>query len=243
MRVALFVPCYIDQFYPKVAIATLELLEKLGVSVSFPRGQTCCGQPMANSGFEHLTHGTNDLFVDQFQGFDYVISPSGSCVLHIKDHLHSDIKPEAAEKIRTSIYELTEFMTDVLNVQKLSSKFPFKVGLHQSCHGQRGLGLAQMSEVVAPPFSKSLQLLKLVDGLELVDLGRKDECCGFGGTFCIFEESVSVKMGKDRVTDHVRHGAEFITGSDMSCLMHLEGILRRQKSPTRVAHIAEILNS
>jgi L-lactate dehydrogenase complex protein LldE len=236
MRVALFVPCYIDQFYPKVAIATLELLEKLGVSVSFPRGQTCCGQPMANSGFEHLTHGTNDLF-------DYVISPSGSCVLHIKDHLHSDIKPEAAEKIRTSIYELTEFMTDVLNVQKLSSKFPFKVGLHQSCHGQRGLGLAQMSEVVAPPFSKSLQLLKLVDGLELVDLGRKDECCGFGGTFCIFEESVSVKMGKDRVTDHVRHGAEFITGSDMSCLMHLEGILRRQKSPTRVAHIAEILNS
>jgi L-lactate dehydrogenase complex protein LldE len=243
MKVALFVPCYIDQFYPKVAIASLELLEKLGVTVSFPRGQTCCGQPMANSGFEHLTQGTNELFIEQFQGYDYVVSPSGSCVLHIKDHLHSGTNSKTADKIKTSVYELTEFMTDVLRVEKLSARFPHKVGLHQSCHGQRGLGLAQMSEVVAAPFSKSLQLLKLVDGLELIDLARKDECCGFGGTFCVFEESVSVKMGKDRVTDHVQHGAEFITGSDMSCLMHLEGILRRQKSSTRVAHIAEILNS
>jgi L-lactate dehydrogenase complex protein LldE len=113
----------------------------------------------------------------------------------------------------------------------------------QSCHGQRGLRLSQMSELMAPPFSKPGQLLALVQGLELVPLDRADECCGFGGTFCVAEEAVSVKMGKDRVADHDRHGAEYITGGDMSCLMHLEGILRRQKSPVQVRHLAEILNA
>lgn len=117
------------------------------------------------------------------------------------------------------------------------------MGLHQSCHGQRGLMLAQMSEVVAPPFSKSEYLLNMVNGLKLVSLDRPDECCGFGGAFCVTEEAVSAKMGVDRVHDHIAHGVEVITGSDMSCLMHLEGILRREKSKVKVAHIAEILNS
>lgn len=243
MRVALFVPCYVDQFYPQVAVATLEILERLGVEVKFPSQQTCCGQPMANSGYEHLTKNTNRLFTDQFKGFDYIVSPSGSCVLHVKDHLHDDTAEDDAAHIRSRVYELTEFLTDVLKVETLPARFPFKVGVHQSCHGQRGLNLSQMSELVASPFSKSTQLLNMVDGLELISLGRKDECCGFGGTFCVAEEAVSVKMGKDRVEDHIQHGADFITGSDMSCLMHLEGILRRQGSKTKVAHIAEILNS
>jgi L-lactate dehydrogenase complex protein LldE len=242
MKVALFVPCYIDQFYPKVAIATLELLEKLNVSVHFPEKQTCCGQPMANSGFEHLTRSCNDLFIENFAEYDYIVSPSGSCVLHIKDHLHGN-EEAAAAGIRGRIFELTEFLTDVLQVKKLDARFSHKVGLHQSCHGQRGLKLAQMSELVAPGFSKSESLLKMVDGIELIPLDRKDECCGFGGTFCVSEEAVSVKMGKDRVTDHLRHGADYITGSDMSCLMHLEGILKRQKSAVKVVHIAEILNA
>lgn len=239
MNVALFVPCYIDQFYPHVAIATLQLLEKQGLSVSFPEKQTCCGQPMANSGFEHLTKGCNDLFIENFSGYDYVVCPSGSCVLHVKDHLHGT----NADQIRTKVFDLTEFLTDILQVKSLSAKFHHKVGLHQSCHGQRGLKLAQMSELVAAPFSKPEQLLKMVQGLELITLERKDECCGFGGTFCVGEEAVSVKMGKDRVADHLQHGAEFITGSDMSCLMHLEGILKRNKSSVKVVHIAEILNA
>jgi L-lactate dehydrogenase complex protein LldE len=243
MRVALFVPCYVDQFYPKVAISTLELLEKLGVEVSFPSRQTCCGQPMANSGFEHLTGSTNQLFVEQFAGFDYIVSPSGSCVLHIKDHLHVDGADVKCGKIQNSIYELTEFLTDILKVNSLPATFPYKVGVHQSCHGQRGLNLSQMSELVKPPFSKTMQLLDLVRDLTIIDLQRKDECCGFGGTFCVSEEAVSVKMGKDRIADHIQNGAEYITGSDMSCLMHLEGILRRQNSKTKVVHIAEILNS
>lgn len=243
MIVALFVPCYVDQFYPQVAIATLELLEKFGVEVVYPPNQTCCGQPMANSGFEHLTHGCNELFIKNFDGFDYIVCPSGSCTLHIKDHLHDDQQEEKAISIRKRVYELTEFLTDVLKVESLDARFPHKVGVHQSCHGQRGLKLSQMSELVAEPFSKPGYLLKMVDGLELVELSRNDECCGFGGTFCVAEEAVSVKMGKDRIVDHIEHGAEYITGGDMSCLMHMEGILKRQNSKVQVKHIAEILNS
>ena len=242
MTVGLFIPCYIDQFYPDAAKATLHLLEKLGVTVVFPMHQTCCGQPMANSGFEHLTKGCNELFISNFSEFDYIVSPSGSCVLHIKDHLHDEENESAAKNIRSKIYELTEFLTDILQVEKLDAKFPHKVGLHQSCHGQRGLKLSQMSELVAPPFSKPEKLLRMVEGIELIELSRVDECCGFGGTFCVAEEAVSVKMGKDRVADHVQHGAEYITAGDMSCLMHMEGILNRQNSNVKVIHIAEILN-
>ncbi len=242
MRVALFIPCYVNQFYPQVAIATLQLLEKLGVTVQYPVNQTCCGQPMANSGFEHLAQGCNTLFIKNFSGFDYIVCPSGSCTLHIKDHLHDEHQEGKAQEIRTRVYELTEFLTDVLHVTKLDAKFPYRVGMHQSCHGQRGLHLSQMTELVEKPFSKPLQLLQMVEGVELVELDRKDECCGFGGTFCVAEEAVSVKMGKDRVADHIKQGAEYITAADMSCLMHLEGILKRQKSSVQVKHIAEILN-
>ncbi len=243
IKAGLFVPCYVDQFYPKAAVATLQLLKKLGVEVVFPQGQTCCGQPMANSGYEHLTGGCNENFIDQFSGLDYIVCPSGSCTLHIKEHLASADRKEQAGAIRSRVYELTEFLTDVLKIDRLTASFPHKVGIHQSCHGQRGLGLSQQSELTAPPFSKPRKLLEMVKGIELIALDRVDECCGFGGTFCVAEEAVSVKMGKDRIADHIRHGAEFITGADLSCLMHLEGILNRQKSNTKVLHIAEILNS
>lgn len=235
MKIGLFIPCYIDQFYPKVGIATLELLEKAGCEVHFPMNQTCCGQPMANSGYEHLSHGCLNNFAEQFQEFEYIVSPSGSCTLHLKDHLPQTFKGK--------IFELVEFLTDVLKIENFSANFPHKVGLHQSCHGQRGLKLSQMTELNAPFFSKPISLLSKVKGLELVELDRKDECCGFGGTFCVTEEAVSVRMGQDRITDHARHGVEYITGGDISCLMHLEGILKRQNSPIKTIHIAEILNS
>ncbi|MDO1445531.1 (Fe-S)-binding protein [Rhodocytophaga aerolata] len=243
MKVGLFIPCYVNQFYPQVGIATLELLEKLGCEVNYPVGQTCCGQPMANSGYESLTKDCNELFTKNFAGYTHIVCPSGSCVLHIKDHLHSQKNEPAAASIRHTIYELTEFLTDVLKVEKLNAKFPYKVGMHQSCHGERGLHLSQMTELVAAPFSKPEKLLRMVEGIELIALDRKDECCGFGGTFSVFEEAVSAKMGKDRVQDHVEHGAQYITAADMSCLMHMEGILKRQKSKVQVKHIAEILNA
>jgi len=242
MTVGLFIPCYVDQFYPQVAIASLQLLEKFGCTVVYPFGQTCCGQPMANSGYEHLAQSCNHLFVKNFAAYDYIVCPSGSCTLHIKDHLHDDSNEAAAAAIRGKVYELTEFLTDILQVTNIDASFPHKVGMHQSCHGQRGLHISQMTELVAAPFSKPLQLLKMVNGLELINLDRNDECCGFGGTFCVAEEAVSVKMGKDRVADHIQHHAEYITGVDMSCLMHMEGILKRQHKPVKVIHIAEILN-
>ncbi len=242
MKVGLFIPCYVDQFYPQVGVATLELLEKYGCTVGFPLNQTCCGQPMANSGFEHMAQSCNELFTDNFEGYDYIVCPSGSCTLHIKDHLHSGKKEDSAKHIKSRIYELVEFLTDVLKVDNLNASFPHRVGMHQSCHGQRGLHLSQMSELNAPWFSKPHHLLEKVKGLELVELDRKDECCGFGGTFCVSEEAVSVKMGKDRVADHEQHNVEYITGGDMSCLMHMAGILNRKGSKVKVIHIAEILN-
>ena len=243
MKIGLFIPCYIDQFYPNVGIATLELLQKLGCDVEFPMQQTCCGQPMANSGYQHLTGGCDANFIKAFTGYDYIVSPSGSCVLHVKDHLHSDTRENEATQIRERVYELTEFITDVLKIETITGEFPYRVGMHQSCHGQRGLHLSQMSELNAPGFSKPAQLLAGIKGLELVSLRRKDECCGFGGTFCVTEEAVSVKMGKDRIADHASHNVDFITGGDMSCLMHLEGILNRDKSAIKTIHIAEILNT
>jgi L-lactate dehydrogenase complex protein LldE len=243
MTVGLFIPCYVNQFYPAAAKATLQLLLKLGVNVVYPEKQTCCGQPMANSGFEHLSQDCNRLFIENFSGFDYIVGPSASCVLHIKDHLHSVENETAATAIRGRVFELVEFLTDVLKVEKLDAYFPHKVGIHHSCHGLRGLHLAQMSELNALPFSKPAQLLSMVNGLEQIVLDRADECCGFGGTFCVAEEAVSVKMGKDRVRDHAKNGAEYITSSDLSCLMHLEGILHRNKSDIKVVHIAEILNA
>lgn len=243
MTVGLFIPCYVNQFYPDAAKATLQLLQKLGVDVVYPAKQTCCGQPMANSGFAHLTSECDALFIENFSEFDYIVAPSASCVLHIKDHLHSEENEVKAAAIRGKIYELVEFLTDILNIEKLDAVFPHKVGIHHSCHGLRGLYLSQMTELNAAPFSKPQRLLNMVGGLEQVTLDRPDECCGFGGTFCVAEEAVSVKMGKDRVTDHSKNGAEYITSSDLSCLMHLEGILHRNKSNVKVVHIAEILNA
>jgi len=236
MRVALFVPCYIDQFYPQVAVASLELLEKLGCEVIVPIEQTCCGQPMANSGFASSTEGCDANFTQNFEGFDYIVGPSGSCVLHLKEH-------HPVEKIRNSVYEICEFLTDVLKVSALSATFPHRVGLHQSCHGQRGLRLSSMSERNEKPFSKLQDLLSLVKGVEVVMPEREDECCGFGGTFCVTEEAVSVKMGQDRIKEHAANAVDYIVGADTSCLMHMEGILRRQGSKVQVKHIVEILNN
>jgi L-lactate dehydrogenase complex protein LldE len=242
MTVGLFVPCYIDQFYPQAAIATLQLLEKLGVEVVYPKAQTCCGQPMANSGYENAGWDVARRFVRNFREFDYIVTPSGSCALHVKENYGIVGVNDDVDKVRHNTYELCEFLTDILQVNTLEASFPHKVGVHQSCHGLRGLRLAKSSELMLDDFSKLRYLLSLVKDIELVELDRTDECCGFGGTFAVSEVAVSVKMGKDRISDHLRNGAEYITSADMSCLMHLEGLLRREKQPARVIHVAEILN-
>jgi L-lactate dehydrogenase complex protein LldE len=242
-NIALFIPCYVDQFYPNVAIATLELLEKLGCKVTYPIGQTCCGQPMANAGYERDTTGTIKHFLDTFAGYDYVVAPSGSCVLHIKEHAPTIPGRETEQHaMHDKIFELTEFLTDILKVGQITGSYPHKIGFHASCHGHRGLRLGASSERHDPDFSKAKKLLGNLEGLEWVELTRKDECCGFGGTFAVTEEALSVQMGKDRLEDHLTQGVEILTGGDMSCIMHLEGIARRNQQNIKFKHIAEILN-
>lgn len=241
-KVGLFIPCYIDQLYPQVGISTLKVLEHFGVDVEYPESQTCCGQPMANTGCTNEVAPLAKRFLDIFKGYDAVVCPSGSCVsmvTHHYDEYFSD-NPEY-EELKTKTYEFCDYLTNVLEIKTLSGRFPHKVGLHQSCHGLRELRLASSSEVMGPPFGNVRVLLESIEGVELSQLQRPDECCGFGGTFAVAEEAVSCMMGEDRVHDHEQAGTEVLTALDMSCLMHLDGIIRRQKKPIRVMHISEIL--
>ncbi|MBM4092783.1 MAG: (Fe-S)-binding protein [Planctomycetes bacterium] len=242
MRIGLFVPCYVDQFYPDVGMATLELLESLGVTVEFPTAQTCCGQPMANTGCQSETRPVAEKFLRVFRDFERVVCPSGSCVAMVRHHYGQYLEGQPGyRELVAKTFELCEFLVDVLHVPGIKGSFPYRVGIHQSCHGLRGLRLASSSERVGPTFSKVRQLLEPLEGITFSQLERPDECCGFGGTFSINEEAVSCHMGHDRLADHERAGTQVLTAPDMSCLMHLSGILRRRRTNMHVMHIAQIL--
>jgi L-lactate dehydrogenase complex protein LldE len=243
MRVGLFIPCYIDQFYPQVGLATLDVLEHFGVDVTYPESQTCCGQPLANAGLHGDARPLAERFLQIFAEFDYVVSPSGSCVAMVRHHYEQVLgHSEALESLALKTYELCEFMVDVLKIERLTGSYPNRVGLHQSCHGLRELRTASSSELVGPKFNKPRQLLASLDSIELTELARPDECCGFGGLFAVTEAAVSCMMGRDRIADHERAGTEILTSTDMSCLMHLEGLIRREKKAICVQHIAEIFS-
>ena len=243
MTVGLFVPCYIDQFYPGVARAVLEILERGGASVQVPEAQTCCGQPLANSGHEtetfELMHRTASLFAD----CDRIVCPSGSCSYHIREHYEKVPQSEEIVHLRRNVREFCRFLDDYPEFIPDRIHFPYRTGLHQSCHGLRGLRLGRASELMEPDHSIPEDLLSRAEGIELCRLGRSDECCGFGGTFAVKQEALSVQMGADRLKDHMNAGVEVITGTDSSCLMHLEGLAKRRRMPLRFLHIAEILNS
>jgi len=241
MEVALFLPCYVDQLYPRVGQATVALLERLGVRVHFPQAQTCCGQPMANAGAFAEAAPLARKMLEVFEPYEHVVCPSGSCTAMVRNHFELLLPhdPRVA-RLRKKTHELCEFLHDVLQVTP-QGRFARKVALHQSCHGLRELRLASGSERRVQPFDKVRALLGKIEGLELVSAQRPDECCGFGGTFAVSEEAVSCAMGRDRIADYQRAGAELIVGGDMSCLMHLDGLLRRQNQPTQVLHLAELL--
>lgn len=242
MQVGLFIPCYVDQLYPNVGMAVVALLERLGVEVDFPAAQTCCGQPMANTGCTDDAAPLAEKFLKVFGDYSYVICPSGSCTSMVRNHYDEYLQGRPGfDELKKKTFELSEFLVDILKVDSLQGRFPHKVGIHQSCHGLRELRLGRSSELVTAAFSKPRMLLESLDGIELVDLNRPDECCGFGGTFAVAEEAISCLMGNDRVQDHESSGTEVLTGVDMSCLMQLEGLIRRQRKPLRVMHLAEIL--
>ena len=241
MEAALFVPCYVDQLFPRVGLATADVLERLGVKVHFPEAQTCCGQPMANSGFFDDARPLARKMIEVFADYEHVVCPSGSCTSMVRNH-YFDLLPqeEGLASLQARTRELCEFLHDVLKARPQGS-FPHKVGLHQSCHGLRELRLGSGSERLVPAFNKTRALLEGLSGIELVELSRPDDCCGFGGTFAVAEEAVSCAMGRDRIADHERAGAEIVTGADVSCLMHMDGLIRRARKPLRVMHVAEVL--
>jgi L-lactate dehydrogenase complex protein LldE len=225
VRVALFVPCYVDQLFPEVGLAAAELLERHGATVEFPFEQTCCGQPHWSAGHAREARPLAERFARVFAGFEHVVAPSGSCVAMVRRH-YAELAP-AAGAIAPRVRELCEFLVDVLGVTRVPGRFPHRVGLHASCH--------------AGSPERVRALLACLDGIELVLPSRGDECCGFGGSFCVGEEAVSCLMGLDRLADHERAGAEIVTSVDSSCLAHLAGLVRRRGSGPRTMHVAEIL--
>ena len=242
MKIGLFIPCFMNELYPKSCVATLKLLKSFNLDIEYPLKQSCCGQPMANAGCSSDIKTLAHNFVDTFSKYDYVVSPSGSCVTMVKEHYKEFFDDnEQYNRLKASIYEVCEFLHDVIKVEKLEVKFPYKVGVHNSCHGHRVLKLGSASELNLSKNNKLKNLLNLVEGIEIVELNREDECCGFGGTFSVTEEDISVAMGKDRIADHLNSKAQVITGADMSCLMHLEGLINRDNKKVKVMHITEIL--
>lgn len=240
--VGLFIPCYVDQCYPEVGLATVKLLERLDCPVDFPEAQTCCGQPMGNAGNAEAARPLAERYLSIFERYRYVVCPSGSCTAMVRHHYRDLLPPSPLlEAVTAKTYELCEFVVDVLGVARIAGAYPHRVGLHQSCHALRELRLGSASELVVPHLDKVRGLLSSLEGIRFAELQRKDECCGFGGVFSVGEEAVSCAMGKDRLADHLLGGADVITGVDMSCLMHLQGLASRAKTPVRFAHVAEIL--
>ena len=241
MKVGLFIPCFIDQFYPQVGMATVKLLQTAQVDFEYPGDQTCCGQPMANAGCIDDARPLAKKFVDIFCSYDKIVCPSASCVAMVRHHYdHLLDSNKTVLRVRENTLELCEFLVRETNLT-FENEYPAKVGLHMGCHGLRDLGLGSPSENMGPRNDLVRDLLAQIPGLEIVEPKRTDECCGFGGTFATEQHSVSAMMGHDRVEDFVEAGADLITSTDMSCLMHLEGLIRRNKIQITTSHLAEIL--
>ena len=238
MRVALMVTCVNDAMFPDTGRAVVRLLRRLGVDVDFPEAQTCCAQPMVNTGYLDEAVPVVRTFVDAFEGYDAVVTPSGSCAGSAR-HQHLVVARRAGdralqERVATlgpKIFELSEFLVDELGVTDVGAYYPHRVTYHPTCHSLRMLGVAD----------RPRRLLESVRGITLVDLPDAEECCGFGGTFAVKNADTSVAMGADKAR-HVREtGAEVLVAGDNSCLMHIGGMLSRQRAGVRVMHLAEIL--
>ncbi len=242
MRVALFVPCYVDQLRPSVGLAALELLEQVGCTPFFEPDVVCCGQPFITAGESPRAGALAQRFVETLRNAEAIVAPSGSCVATIRSHLARLSSDPEAGAIAERTFELCDFLARRPTRPAPVTAYPYRVGLHASCHALRDLGLGTPTETrSAPRADPAATLLAEIPELRLVDLARRDECCGFGGVFSVEESAVSSRMGRDRLDDHARGGAEVVTSTDVSCLLHLEGLARRREAGPRMLHVAEIL--
>lgn len=236
VKVLLCVTCLVDTFYPRVGVATVELLRRLGVDVSFPQEQTCCGQPAYNGGFHREAGAAVLRFLDQFQGEGYVVVPSGSCAAMMKVQYPYLVRndPELlarATDLAQRTYELSDFLVNVLQVREVGASFAGTVTYHESCHLLRELRISQ----------EPRQLIQSVRRTELVEMPGREVCCGFGGLFSVNHPGISSAMLDDKLAAIESTGADAVVANDMGCLMHMEGAIRRKGMRVRPMHLAELL--
>ncbi|HYA89578.1 MAG TPA: (Fe-S)-binding protein, partial [archaeon] len=234
-KASLFIPCFVDQLAPEVGLDTVRVLRKIGYEVEFRPEQTCCGQPAFNTGYWNDARPVAERFVNIFRSAEVVVCPSGSCTTMVRNFypelLAGTSLEQEAVQLGQRVYEFSEFLVKVAKVTDLGAAFPHKVAVHDSCHGLRELHLKQ----------ESRELLRYVRGVELVDMPYSEDCCGFGGTFAAKFNMISAAMGDAKAGYIETSGAEYVTASDPSCLMHIGGILRRRNSKVRTIHLSGIL--
>lgn len=237
MKVSLFITCLVDMFYADIGKEMVEVLERQGCELSFPKGQVCCGQPAYNSGYVENSKSAMKNMIKVFEGAEYVVTPSGSCAAMFKmypDVLKDEpVWKERAQRLADKTFEFTEFIVNVLKVENVGAKLTGKATYHPSCHMTRLLGVKD-----APK-----QLLAQVEGLEMVPLPNAHNCCGFGGTFSVKMGDISEQMVDEKVNSAVFTEADYLIGADCGCLMNIGGRAERTEKPIRVLHIAQVLNS
>jgi L-lactate dehydrogenase complex protein LldE len=234
-KVALFIPCFVDQFSPQVGLDTARVLERIGYEPYFSEEQTCCGQPAFNTGNWDEARPLAERFIRVFSSAEAVVCPSGSCVTMVRNFypelLQNSPAREEAIALGKRVFEFTEFLIDVAKQTDVGAAFPHRVTLHDSCHALRELGIK----------SGPRELLRKVRGLELVELRNSEDCCGFGGMFSVKFGAISSAMGDSKAENVAATAADYVTSVDSSCLLHLDGILRRRNDTARTIHLASIL--
>lgn len=235
MTVDIFIPCFIDQLYPETGFSMVKILERAGVDVRYNKNQTCCGQIAFNSGFwDHAKH-LGEKFIRDFADSKYVVAPSASCVGMVRNYydemFYNSAMHNEYRMLKKNIFEISDFLVNVIKVRDFGAVFNHKVTFHDSCAGLREYGLKD----------EARQLLGFVRGLQLVEMEETHTCCGFGGTFSVKNEAISVAMAEFKVGKALETGAEYIVSTDSSCLMHQEAYIRKQNLPIKTIHLVDIL--
>ncbi|MGH2564941.1 MAG: (Fe-S)-binding protein [Ginsengibacter sp.] len=237
MKVQIFIPCFVDQLYPQTAFNMVKVLEKACCDVEYNTNQTCCGQPAFNAGFWEDAKKVATKFIKDFDGTDYIVAPSASCVGFVRNYyntlfenssLHNNVK-----ELSKRTYEFTEFLTDVLRIDNYGAVLRAKATYHDSCAALRECKIKEGPR----------KLLEKVKGLELIEMADNETCCGFGGSFAVKFETISIAMADQKVNHALATGAEYIISTDLSCLMHLQGYIDKKEVPLKTMHIADVLAS
>ena len=236
-KVQLFIPCFVDQLYPETGMNMVKVLEKLGCEVSYNTKQTCCGQPAFNAGYRNEAKTVATKFLQDFKEDTYIVGPSGSCTGYVRnfyDNLFDNSSDHnLCNQVRENMYEFTEFLTKVLKVENVGASLSGKATYHDACGALRECGIKEGPR----------KLLANVTGLEMVEMVECETCCGFGGTFAIKYEPISMGMAQVKVKSALDTGAKYMITTDVSCMMHIQGYINENNFPIRTMHIADVLAS